>query len=666
MKVFKDFKLAVNQQLDNMINSGLFCTEVSKEVLWDTYLNSFPEGSNPIYKEKTEHDCNCCKSFIRSGGNLVSIVDNKLVSIWDINIGGHYQVVADALSKLVKSFPVTDMFLHTEPQLGTDFNHQEAEDGKIIKWEHFYYKLPKVLVNKDPGKSLGEVRTSKEIFKRGLDEITLDSLETTLELIAQNSLYRGEENTQLLKAFLKYKREYLKLSIEAQHNYCWATSKAIGGLSRLRNTSIGTLLIDLSEGKDLDIAVAAFESKVAPTNYKRPSALVTESMLENAQKKVIELGIEDSLQRRYAITEDITINNILFADRSIKKTMNVFDELVNTIPEKVGNLDKIEEVSIDNFITNILPKANSIELMVSNSHTNNLMSLIAPTILDAKPIFKWENNFSWSYYGEVTDSIKERVKAAGGNVVGELRCSLSWFNYDDLDLHIIEPNRNEIYHANKRSITSGHLDVDMNAFENRSRTPVENIIWSDKNKMREGIYSIQIKQFNQRENVNFGFELEIEHNNQIHKFTYDKKMVQSQIIEAVKFEYSKTKGITFISSLPKTTSSKEIWNINTEKFHKVIMVMNSPNHWDGYTTGNKHIFFILNQCRNVESTRGFYNEFLRNDLNEHRKVFEILGSKMKVPYSDNQLSGLGFSTTVRNSVLCKVSGSFNRIIKINF
>jgi hypothetical protein len=57
---------------------------------------------------------------------------------------------------------------------------------------------------------------------------------------------------------------------------------------------------------------------------------------------------------------------------------------------------------------------------------------------------------------------------------------------------------------------------------------------------------------------------------------------------------------------------------------------------------------------------------LRNDLTEHRKVFETLGSKMKTEYSDDQLSGVGFSSTVDNSVLCRVQGKTSRILKITF
>ena len=45
---------------------------------------------------------------------------------------------------------------------------------------------------------------------------------------------------------------------------------------------------------------------------------------------------------------------------------------------------------------------------------------------------------------------------------------------------------------------------------------------------------------------------------------------------------------------------------------------------------------------------------------------EIVGAKMKTEESTNQLSGLGFSSTQRNYVLCRVKGSFSRTIKITF
>ena len=57
---------------------------------------------------------------------------------------------------------------------------------------------------------------------------------------------------------------------------------------RIRNTAIGTLLTDLSDGTPLEIAVKAFEAKVAPTNYKRTTALITPGMVKEAMKTIAE------------------------------------------------------------------------------------------------------------------------------------------------------------------------------------------------------------------------------------------------------------------------------------------------------------------------------------------------------------------------------------------
>jgi len=113
-------------------------------------------------------------------------------------------------------------------------------------------------------------------------------------------------------------------------------------------------------------------------------------------------------------------------------------------------------------------------------------------------------------------------------------------------------------------------------------------------------------------------------------------------------------------------SSIPMWNMGSNKFYPVSMIMNSPNHWGDKVSGNKHTFFIIDKAINDESPRGIFNEFLKSELTEHKRVFELLGSKLKIEKTDNQLSGLGFSSTQRNEVIVKVSGAFTRIIKVKF
>lgn len=664
---FSVLQSAVAKQFKQMSTCKLFVVALEKDKLWETYLNSFPVGTNPIYKTRTEHDCSCCRHFIKNLGGVVTTKNGVLESVWDFVVEGAYQEVADAMAVFVKSHAIDNIFLHYERLVGTANSRQLLEDRSVKTWDHFYVNLPdSAVVKKDQvGTKLGESRSTFDVMKRGLSEITQDAVETVLDLIAQNSLYRGEEHKQAVVEFKKLQTRFLRCQGDgARDLFVWEN---LHPAARIRNTVIGTLLVDLSEGKELEDAVKGFESKVAPTNYKRPTALVTKAMVAKAQETVNELGLTTALERRYATLDDITVNNILFADRATKKAMNVFDEISSGAAVDPKKLGRVEEISIVDFISKVLPTAQTVEVLFENRHAGNMVSLVAPVDPTAKPLFKWPNGFSWSYVGDLADSIKERVKQAGGNVTGDFRASLAWFNYDDLDLHLKEPNGFEIYYGTKIDhCTGGNLDVDMNAGSGHTRNAVENITFPSRSKMREGKYSLFVNQFCQRESKDFGFEIEIEFEGAVYTFAWSEPIPTGRNVPVCDFNYSHKDGLVMLTSLQSKQASKTVWGIQTQTFHKVRVVMLSPNHWDEREIGNRHFFFMLEGCANDGTVRGFFNEFLSEALTPHRKVLEMVGARMKTEASEAQLSGIGFSSTKRDHLLCRVGGSFTRVVKVLF
>ena len=688
---FKPFSQLVSARFDYLSQHELFVVGNDNREIEQVYLKAFPEGTNPVYKTNTDHHCSCCFQFLRNLGMVVAIVDGKIQTMWEGYTPAYpYDVVIAELDAYVRSLPITNLFRTIESKFGHPETFQKAED-KILTWEHFHGTVAKRHKDANPAAVTGEHRTLVEVFKRGLETLSRDALSTVIDLasLKTGGLYRGAEFLGALTAFREAMDAYAALPVEQQALYLWANGGS--NLSRFRNSAIGTLVVDLTEDMPLEDAVRLYEAKVAPENYKRTTALVTPVMITKAMGTVQELGLETALARRFAKLSDVNVNNVLWVNNDSKAIMKspleslLMDAVKKPVKEVIA-----DDISIDTFMTDVLPQASGISLLVRNAHLKNFISLTAPVYTDAARLFKWDNGFAWSYEGDIADSsLRAAVAAKGGRVDGVFRFSHSWNhskrNASLMDLHVFLPGstrgktktadrygdhygNNERVGWNSRSHygSGGVQDVDYTAAAPAGYVPVENITFPHLHKMPEGAYQCVIHNWALRQPTQGGFKAEIEFEGNIFEYDYDRPLGNKEWVDVATVTL-KNGRFSIEHHIPHGAASVDNWGVKTETFVEVETLMLSPNYWDNNATGNKHYIFALKGCKRPGEARGIYNEFLRSDLEEHRKVFDLIGNKTKCEAAEDQISGLGFSSTRGDTVTVQVKiGNRTRNFNVNF
>ena len=656
--VFSTFADKIAKQFKQMTknNQPLFVSGIEKDELWNLYLESIPAEENPIFRTNHYYDANYDKNFIRHIGRLMTIENNQLVSVWDVEDDSFFGDVTKVLSKAVKNAGIARFYATKERTAG----HKPSLDNhdKDLVWTHFYTEIPKFYrvtsSFQSPEEISGKVNTNARVLKRSVTEVSKETINTVLELINDNSIYRGFEHKATLENLLNHISNYEKA--ENPDLYIW--TKAVGSTINLRNTVIGSLIIDLEDGTDLDTAVRSFEAKVAPSNYKRTQSIVTTKMIKDAQEKLTELGLLDSIERRFAVETDIPREHVLFSSQEVK-ALNVFDDLVADAKKSTKKVDvsKAKNILLSDFLAKI-NDYQQIELLPLAGIASQQMVLTTATKDDAKDLFKWHNPFAWAYINsDTTDAIKARVKEMGGNVEADVRVSLSWHTGEDLDLHA-KKSSSHIYYSNKRSM-GGYLDLDMNGIDKQDNdNPVENLIWLNQNDFPKGNVIIKVDHYYGHNNdpMRYGFDIQVEILGEITTYRYESKF---------------TKRHHPVLSLTYKNGKIVIDNVNPElklinkssvdtKFITVDHIMLSPNYWTT-EVGNKHVFFTTKDFEVEKDVRGFFNEYLDNDLNEHRKVFEILGNRTKISDNkENALRGYGFSTTMDNQLIVRATTASGR------
>lgn len=708
---FKQFNDKIQTQFEQMQETLLFRLNVSGQQIWDAYIQGFSPEENPIFRDpqSSTHQCNNDENFIRRYGNVVTIKNNKIVTMFDVDVAGtEYEGTTKNIQKLLSTAKIADVFFETfnelnglpyekcnktqlKYQLGyvktlKKYTQEEADKFGVVnttdvyEFHHFHAFLATKFVDKT-GKSvesiIGDYRGNVEVFQRAMKEIPLDTLELVRDLIIQGSLLNGDAHLDKVKTFIRLKSEYDSLDKSDKENWCWNTSYGLP-IAKFRNEFIGTPCIELAEGVELNQVCLNWNKRADPTNYMKAVAPFTKSQRDAVEKMVVEKGYVESFNRRFATIDDIDVSEIRHMNISteVEKPVGLFAGLKPAVStrHKRSEFDGVEEVTIEKFMKDILPTCSSIEAYLENRFQNNLVVMTTANNPDSKRMFKWSNNYSWTYEGNLTgkSQIDQEVKDKGGVVDAPFTFAGIWGDqngdHSDLDLWCEQPDRTQIGFntgfrkdsGNKFSNYGGQLDVDDRGHSNSIK--VENIYFKDLSKLKPGVYKLWIRQYSASNSQ--GFQAQIKLNGEIYHYSYDRAVSGNVMVAEV--TYHENGEFTIKHLLPETHSSKDLWGLPTGQFQKVNLVCLSPNHWADNNVGNKHYFFMLEGCKSESPMRSFHNENLNGDFTEFRKVMEPFADTCRLQPTAKQLAGLGFNATVRDSIIVKLQGTHKRTIKIKF
>lgn len=656
-KDFDIFSEEINSRINMIIHSGNPIVELDCDgSLFEIYLDNIPEEYNPIFRTNKFFDGSTDRHFINRIGNIAMITpDYKIVNLWDFESKTFFENSRRKMFEVMEKCKIKNTFLTSFDIIGSNPN-KDNKDPRIT-WTHYVYKTSSKIKCKkiDIGDQLGKIKTQHDVFKRTMEECNLEDLESVIELVRDKAIYRASEFLGSLEKWYELKSRYNK---KPSDEFLWYNVIKFGGYICYRNTVIGSLIDDLYNGVDLEKAVKSYESKVAPSNYKRPRALVTSKMVEDARAKLEEVGLLESIYRKAAKITEIPTDKILFTSQE-SKSLSVFDDLKQdaelTVKKKLV-FEKAREVKFDEFIS-LLHKVNKIGLLPNHAVNSSKVVLTNSKNENVPTPFKWDNNFAWSYIdSDTADSIVQRVKDAGGVVDGDIRFSLSWDNRDDLDLSFEDSYYRKIYFGNKTAL-GGRLDVDAN-FSEIVENPVENIYWRNIDRLKDGEYVVSVNNYMKRSEEKQGFKIQMEVLGDIVTYSYPDNHLRSNTIMLKIVKKGNNIDVTYEN--PKLIKH----NLSGNKFIDIKNVIKSPNAWDGETIGNEHIIFLADDVEVKFSVRGFYNEQLNSKLEEHRKVTEILGSKLKIDpvefESPDTAKGYGISTTSNNVFYLRLTYNDNR------
>lgn len=404
----------IRDSFERSISSGeqLFTTTAADVDLFDIFLWNLPAEARQHY------NCNECRRFVNRFGHLVTIDNDGDIKpvMWALAPKFFTQAVARVFFA-VKAARVTGVFLTSDKRLGVT---------RTGEWTHMSVDIPSEMryrkVLNTPEQAIAEKREDFRMLMAALNTYKLETVETAVNILESDSLYRSEKVLGIGRWFLEVKR--LGSTGRNFANLVWKkVAEAPAGFCHISSSMIGTLLDDIEDGLSFETVKRKFDEKMNPLKYQRPQVAPSAGNVKRAEKIVAKLGIEKSLKRRFARLNEINTiwkpKNEFVAPLT---TTGIFAGIKTKEKEKAPVNDicpRTQTMTWDKFRRTVLADAKKIELYVPQ-FKSGFAAFVTAEDNAAPPIVQWDNEdhrnpFSWYLYNG--GSYPEAWNLKGGEYV---------------------------------------------------------------------------------------------------------------------------------------------------------------------------------------------------------------------------------------------------------
>lgn len=391
---WEDFIAGIDRKFRDAVNDGktpVFTTDARG--LWDNFMAGLP------LKAQQHYNCRTCRNFIERYGGLVTVdkAKGELVPImWRGAVPVFFAKAVANMEYRIKKASITGVFVTGLAELGS---HRAGG------WSHMAVEVPLPMRYRDavrtPHQEMASYKEDHRALLRALDSYSSHTIRQAGAWLWHGGFLRADKITNWVDWFEEMEMLSRVSPRHTSDNLLWlAVAQAPTGYCHVKGSVLGALLDDIEAGKSAKAVREAHNERVDPLHYQRPRSGPSDQNVDRAEEIVAKLGLEKSLERRFARLDEVCKSWVPLSGDSVKQE-GVFASLRSN--KETSIVEGTKTYTWTKFAREVLPEALEMDVVLNQSKRYILCAMVTAVHKNAPPILKWDreenrNPVSWYSY----------------------------------------------------------------------------------------------------------------------------------------------------------------------------------------------------------------------------------------------------------------------------